>query len=97
MVLRQRNDELLKRAPNQEFRLSGLARWDPGQVSRLVKRRRTHGLIKNIDRTDEYYLTALGLKLKHATSFPNAPSSIPTESLARYGQDLLIAARISHR
>lgn len=32
----------------------------PGQISRLLKRLRTHGLIKKIARTYKYYLTRLG-------------------------------------
>jgi hypothetical protein len=31
-----------------------------GQISRLVKRLRVHGLIKKIGRTYKYYLTQLG-------------------------------------
>ena len=31
-----------------------------GQVSRLLKRLRVHGLIKRIGRTYKYYVTALG-------------------------------------
>lgn len=34
--------------------------FDPGRVSRLLKRLRVHGLIKRIGRTYKYYLTALG-------------------------------------
>jgi len=33
---------------------------NPGQVSRLLKRLRVHGLIKRIGRTYKYYVTALG-------------------------------------
>jgi DNA-binding Lrp family transcriptional regulator len=33
------------------------------QVSRMLKRLRTHGLIKKIGRTYKYYLTALGLRV----------------------------------
>jgi len=32
----------------------------PGQISRLLKRLRTHGLIKKVARTYKYYLTKLG-------------------------------------
>ena len=48
-----------------------------GQVSRLMKRLRTHGLIKKIGKTYKYYLTslgkqaiALGLKLKNLYVIP---------------------------
>lgn len=34
--------------------------FEPGRVSRLLKRLRVHGLIKRIGRTYKYYLTALG-------------------------------------
>ena len=34
-----------------------------GQVSRLLKRLRTHGLIKKANRCYKYYLTALGRQL----------------------------------
>ena len=38
----------------------GAAGVNAGQVSRLLKRLRVHGLIKRIGRTYKYYLTALG-------------------------------------
>jgi len=48
-----------------------------GQISRLLKRLRLHGLIKKIGKTYKYYLTAfgkqvitLGLKLKHLYIIP---------------------------
>ena len=63
-----------------QFNISGFQNKDlrrripgknTGQVSRLMKRLRTHGLIKKIRKTYKYYLTglgkqviALGLKLK---------------------------------
>jgi len=37
-----------------------LSRLSPGQVSRLLKRLRIHGLIKRVGRTYKYYLTRLG-------------------------------------
>jgi len=52
-----------------EFNLSGLQNktlrrhlpeLNSGQVSRLLKRLRTHGLIKKIGRTYKYYATAFG-------------------------------------
>ena len=39
---------------------TALTHHTPSQVSRLLKRLRTHGLIKKIDRTYKYYLTKLG-------------------------------------
>ena len=44
-----RNADLRRRLP-----------LNAGQVSRLLKRLRVHGLIKRIGRTYKYYLTALG-------------------------------------
>ena len=48
-----------------------------GQISRLMKRLRTHGLIKKAGKTYNYYLTALGkqvialgLKLKNLYIIP---------------------------
>lgn len=35
----------------------------PGQISRILKRLRTHGLLKKIGSTYKYYLTALGQRL----------------------------------
>jgi DNA-binding HxlR family transcriptional regulator len=69
-----------------EFHISGFQNKDlrrrvpgknTGQISRLMKRLRTHGLIKKIGRTYKYYLTglgkqvtALGLKLKNLCLIP---------------------------
>jgi hypothetical protein len=39
---------------------TGKTHFDASKVSRLLKRRRVHGLIKRIGRTYKYYLTALG-------------------------------------
>ena len=54
-----------------------------GQVSRLMKRLRTHGPIKKIGRTYKYYLTSLGkqvitpgLKLKNLYVIPEL-SAVP--------------------
>jgi DNA-binding IclR family transcriptional regulator len=57
--------ETLLRGENniQGLRNADLRRRLPlnaGQVSRLLKRLRVHGLIKRIGRTYKYYLTALG-------------------------------------
>ena len=74
-----------------EFHISGLKnktlrRWlsgySSGQVSRLLKRLRVHGLIKRVGRTYKYYLTsfgkqviATGLKLKELFLIPQLCSS----------------------
>jgi hypothetical protein len=70
-----------------EFNISGFQNKDlrrrvkaknTGQVSRLIKRLRIHGMIKKIGRTYKYYLTnlgkqviALGLKLKNLYMIPD--------------------------
>ena len=70
-----------------EFNISGFQNKDlrrrvkaknTGQVSRLMKRLRIHGMIKKIGRTYKYYLTglgkqviALGLKLKNLYVIPD--------------------------
>ena len=50
---------------------------DSGQMSRLLKRLRVHGLIKKVDHTYKYYLTPLGktvitaeLKLRELVIIP---------------------------
>lgn len=55
----------------------------PGQVSRMLKRLRTHGLIKKIGRTYKYYLTSsgrtlitTGLKLKNIVLIPELARAI---------------------
>ena len=60
---------------NLRHRLQGKT---SGQISRLLKRLRTHGLIKKIGKTYKYYLTSLGkqvitlgLKLKELYVIPN--------------------------
>jgi hypothetical protein len=74
------DEDLFEALGSGEFNISGFQNKDlrrrvgdknTGQVSRLTKRLRTHGLIKKIGRTYKYYLTglgkqvvALGLKLK---------------------------------
>ena len=74
-----------------EFNISGFQNKDlrrrvkgknTGQVSRLMKRLRTHGLIKKIGNTYKYYLTglgkqviALGLKLKNLYIIPELSAS----------------------
>ena len=80
-----------KRSPRGEHNISGfqnkvlrarLRNHTSGQVSRLLKRLRLHGLIKKIGRTYKYYLTsfgkqvieviATGLKLKELVVIPLA-------------------------
>ena len=57
----------------------------PGQVSRRLKRLRTHGLIKRIGHTYKYYLTELGrtvaasgLKIRALTLLPQFAEKAPT-------------------
>jgi hypothetical protein len=80
------DEELFETLGRGEFNISGFQNKDlrrrvkgknTGQVSRLMKRLRTHGLIKKIARTYKYYLTglgrqviALGLKLKNLYVIP---------------------------
>ena len=80
------DEELLCSILRGEFNISGLhnktlRRYLPnrnsGQVSRLLKRLRTHGLIKKIGRTYKYYITAFGkevvitaLKLRELAMIP---------------------------
>lgn len=77
-----------------EFNISGfrnrrLRDWLPalssGQVSRLLKRLRTHGLIKKATHCYKYYLTALGrqvialgLRLKNLVIIPELARATPT-------------------
>jgi hypothetical protein len=80
------DEELFASLGSGEFNISGFQNKDlrrrvkgknTGQVSRLMKRLRTHGLIKKIGRTYKYYLTilgkqvvSLGLKLKNLYLIP---------------------------
>jgi hypothetical protein len=80
------DEDLFAALGSGEFNISGFQNKDlrrrvgdknTGQVSRLMKRLRTHGLIKKIGRTYKYYLTglgkqvvALGLKLKNLYVIP---------------------------
>jgi hypothetical protein len=81
------DDEMLFRViARGEFHISGmqnktlrrfLHRNNSGQVSRLLKRLRLHGLIKKVGRTYKYYLTQFGkevittgLKLKELVAIP---------------------------
>src|SRR2546428_83271 len=80
------DEELFEALGRGEFNITGFQNKDlrlrvkgknTGQVSRLMKRLRTHGLIKKVGRTYKYYLTglgkqvtALGLKLKNLHIIP---------------------------
>ena len=80
------DEALFQSLGSGEFNISGFQNKDlrrrlkdrnTGQISRLMKRLRTHGLIKKIGKTYKYYLTslgkhvvALGLKLKHLYIIP---------------------------
>ena len=80
------DEELFQSLGSGEFNIRGFQNKDlrrrvkgknTGQISRLMKRLRTHGLIKKIGKTYKYYLTALGkqvialgLKLKHLYIIP---------------------------
>jgi hypothetical protein len=80
------DQELFESLGSGQFNISGFQNKDlrrrvkgknTGQVSRLMKRLRTHGLIKKIGRTYKYYVTglgkhviALGLKLKNLYVIP---------------------------
>jgi hypothetical protein len=80
------DEQLFQSLGSGEFNISGFQNKDlrrrvkhknTGQISRLMKRLRTHGLIKKIGRTYKYYLTslgkqvvALGLKLKNLYVIP---------------------------
>ena len=80
------DEDLFEALGRGEFNISGFQNKDlrrriqgknTGQVSRLMKRLRTHGMIKKIGKTYKYYLTglgkqviALGLKLKNLCVIP---------------------------
>ena len=80
------DEELFQSLESGEFNISGFQNQDlrrrvkgknTGQISRLMKPLRTHGLIKKMGKTYKYYLTALGkqvialeLKLKNLYIIP---------------------------
>lgn len=82
----QPDQSLFEALVRGEFTISGLRNrtlrqtlkgFNPGQISRCLKRLRTHGLIKKIARTYKYYLTEFGrhvaltaLKLKELVLIP---------------------------
>jgi hypothetical protein len=84
------DETLLRSIVRGEFNISGLQnktlrRYLPGlnsgMVSRLLKRLRTHGLIKKVGRTYKYYATTFGkhvvataLKLKQLVIIPQLAS-----------------------
>jgi hypothetical protein len=86
------DEELFESLGSGEFNISGFQNKDlrrrvtgrnTGQVSRLMKRLRTHGLIKKIARSYKYYITglgkqviAIGLKLKNLYIVPQL-SAVP--------------------
>jgi hypothetical protein len=87
------NDQLLlETMARGEFNISGfqnqrlrkfLPQFNSGQISRLLKRLRTHGLIKKVGRCYKYYVTdlgrqvtALGFKLKNLFLIPELAQAI---------------------
>ncbi len=80
------DEEVFQSLGSGEFNISGFQNKDlrgrlngknTAQISRLMKRLRTHGLIKKVGKTYKYYLTALGkqiltlgLKLKNLYIIP---------------------------
>ena len=80
------DEELFQSLGSGQFNISGFQNKDlrrrvkgknTGQISRLMKRLRMHGLIKKVGKTTKYYLTALGkqvialgLKLKNLCIIP---------------------------
>jgi hypothetical protein len=80
------DEELFESLGSGQFNISGFQNRDlrrripgknTGQISRLMKRLRSHGLVKKIGRTYKYYVTglgkqvsALGLKLKNLYVIP---------------------------
>src|SRR5271157_5215518 len=87
------DEDLFQSLGSGEFNISGFQNKDlrrrvksknTGQISRLMKRLRTHGLIKKIGITYKYYLTALGkqvialgLKLKNLYIIPALAAAAP--------------------
>ncbi len=85
------DEELFESLGSGQFNISGFQNKDlrrripsknTGQISRLVKRLRSHGLIKKVGRTYKYYVTgfgkqviALGLKLKNLYVIPELSAS----------------------
>jgi hypothetical protein len=88
------DDKLLQSIARGEFNSSArqnkslrryLPRKNSGQVSRLLKRLRVHGLVKKVGRTYKYYLTQFGkqvitagLKLREFVLMPQLSNSHAT-------------------
>jgi hypothetical protein len=86
-LLSDEDAELLRILARGEFMISGLSNRairklmpykNPGQISRLLKRLRVHGLIRKVGKTYKYYLSKLGrhvvtmvLKLRELYIIPN--------------------------
>lgn len=86
------DEELFQSLGSGQFNISGFQNKDlrrripgknTGQISRLMKRLRSHGLIKKIGRTYKYYVTglgkqvtALGLKLKNLYVIPALSAAV---------------------
>jgi hypothetical protein len=88
----EHDDLLFRMIARGQFNISGfqnkrlralLPGFSSGQISRLLKRLRTHGLIKKVARCYKYYLTALGrqtialgLKLKNLVIIPELNAAV---------------------
>ncbi len=86
------DEELFESLASGQFNVSGFQNKDlrrrilgknTGQISRLMKRLRTHGLVKKMGRTYKYYITALGkqiitlgLKLKNLYVIPELSKAV---------------------
>lgn len=86
-LLAAEDQELFRTLARGEHQISGftnkslrrvLRHKTPGQVSRLLKRLRTHGLIKKVGRTYKYYLTKLGQAAIIAATKLHATLLVPT-------------------
>lgn len=82
----QKDSFLFRPLLRGEFNISGFSNkalrplldTNAGQVTRLLKRLRVHGLIKKVARRNKYYLThfghqvaAIALKLRHLVVIPD--------------------------
>lgn len=84
--------DLFQAVVRGEFAISGLRNRDlqrhlgksPGQVSRLLKSLRLHGLIKKIGRTYKYYLTRLGQAVTAAALRLRDAIVLPTLGAPKY-------------
>src|SRR5260221_87805 len=78
-----RGEGLLSGLANRRLRSVLGAAWNPGRVSRILRRLREHGLIYRISKTFKYYLTTLGrraliaaLKLREHVILPTLDPAI---------------------